>query len=85
MGFGFRSQATPYGQPAGTLEHMGYKMTYFWLELHLDNPLIGVFLSQRLPNVSVNTNLTVGMNVIFRVFVPQVKAELSKAQALHPV
>jgi CubicO group peptidase (beta-lactamase class C family) len=85
MGFGFRPQATPYSQSPGTLEHMGYKMTYFWYEPHPDNPLIGVFLSQRLPNVSVNTNLTVGMHVIFRIFVPQVKAELNKAQVLHPV
>jgi len=75
MGFGFRSQATPYGQSAGTLEHMGYKMTYFWYEPRLEQPLIGVFLSQRLPNVAVNTNLATGMHAIFRVFVTLVCAE----------
>jgi CubicO group peptidase (beta-lactamase class C family) len=75
MGFGFRSQTTPYGQSAGTLEHMGYKMTYFWYEPRLEQPLIGVFLSQRLPNVAVNTNLATGMHAIFRVFVTLVRAE----------
>jgi CubicO group peptidase (beta-lactamase class C family) len=84
MGFGYRSQLTPYSQSAGTLEHMGYKMTYFWYEPRADNPLFGLFLSQRLPNISVNTNLTDGMHVIFRVFVPQVKAECFGAKVLHP-
>lgn len=75
MGFGFRSQQTPYGQAAGTVEHMGYKMTYFWYEPNAGNPLIGVFLSQRLANVAVNTNLGDGMHVIFRVFVPAARGE----------
>jgi CubicO group peptidase (beta-lactamase class C family) len=80
MGFGFRRRTTPYGQGAGTLEHMGFKMTYFWLEPRHDDHLTGVFLSQRLPNVAVNTNLADGMQVIFSVFVPLVRAELPKTQ-----
>lgn len=84
MGFGFRGQATPYGQGAGTVEHMGFKMTYFWYDPAPGFPLLGVFLSQRLPNVSVNTNLTDGLHVIFRVFVPQVSSNAFRAQVVHP-
>jgi CubicO group peptidase (beta-lactamase class C family) len=74
LGFGFRRQQTPYGQGPGTLEYLGYKMTYFWIDPSADDPLLGVFLSQRLPNITVNTNLNDGMQVIFRAFVPVVKA-----------
>ena len=74
MGFGFRPQTTPYGQGAGTLEHLGHMMTYFWLDPCPGNPLIGVFLSQRLPNVAVNTNMGDGMKVIFKIFVAAVKS-----------
>jgi CubicO group peptidase (beta-lactamase class C family) len=73
MGLGFRPQTTPYGQGVGTLEHLGHAMTYFWYDPHPGNPLIGVFLSQRLPNVAVNINMGDGMKVIFRVFLPAVK------------
>jgi CubicO group peptidase (beta-lactamase class C family) len=72
MGFGYRRQATPYGQGSNTLEHLGSKMTYCWLDLRQDEPLLGVFLSQRLPNVTVNPNMAAGMRVIFRVFIPAV-------------
>jgi hypothetical protein len=65
-------RATPYGQGAGTLEHMGSEMTYFWLEPRRDDPLTGFFLSQRQPNIAVNRNLANGMHVIFGVFVPLV-------------
>lgn len=74
MGFGFRGRATPYGQGPHTLEHLGSKMTYCWLELHRDDPLLGVFFSQRLPNISVDPNLSAGLRVIFRAFVPAVAA-----------
>jgi CubicO group peptidase (beta-lactamase class C family) len=84
MGFGFRAQTTPYGQGAGTLEHMGYKMTYFWYDPQPDNPLVGVFLSQRLPNVAVNTNLNDGMHVIFRVFVARVRSHVLGAALGKP-
>ena len=77
MGFGFRAQPTPYGQGSGTLEHMGYKMTYFWYDPKPKEPLLGVFLSQRLPNVAVNTNLSDGMQVIFKVFVPLARSGVS--------
>ncbi|HMB92933.1 MAG TPA: serine hydrolase domain-containing protein [Rhodothermales bacterium] len=73
MGFGYRRQTTPYGQGAGTLEHFGSKMTYLWYDPHPEEALLGVFLSQRLPNVAVNNNMAEGMQVIFRVFVPKVK------------
>jgi CubicO group peptidase (beta-lactamase class C family) len=74
MGFGFRKRTSPYGQGAGTLEHMGNMMTYFWFDPHPDNALAGVFLSQRLTNVAVNNNMADGMKVIFRLFVPGIKA-----------
>lgn len=79
MGFGYRSQATPYGQGAGTIEQLGSKMTYCWLDPRPDDPLIGVFLSQRLPNISVNPNMAAGMKVIFRVFLPSVMAGATRS------
>jgi len=85
MGFGFRGQPTPYGQGPGTIEHMGYKMTYFWYDPAPDNPSLGVFLSQRLPNIAQNTNLADGLHVILRVFVPLIKSELSSAEVPQPV
>lgn len=69
MGFGYRGHPTPYGQGANMLEHLGSKMTYFWYDPVPENPLLGVFLSQRLPNIAVDTNMGAGMKVIFRVFV----------------
>jgi CubicO group peptidase (beta-lactamase class C family) len=76
MGFGYRGQTTPYGQGPGTIEHFGSKMTHFWYDPRPDNPLMGVFLSQRLPNIAVNMNMTVGMKVIFRVFVTTLNSEI---------
>jgi CubicO group peptidase (beta-lactamase class C family) len=73
MGFGRRRQVTPYGQGPDTLEQLGGMMTYCWMELHADEPLLGVFLSQRLPNIVVHPNMGAGMKVIFRTFVPAVK------------
>jgi hypothetical protein len=51
-------------------------MTHFWYDPRPDNPLMGVFLSQRLPNIAVNMNMTVGMKVIFRVFVTTLNSEI---------
>jgi CubicO group peptidase (beta-lactamase class C family) len=85
MGFGYRSQPTPYGQSAGTLEHMGYKMTYFWYDPRPENPLIGVFLSQRLPSIAVNINIGDGLHAIFRVFVSAVKSKVFGAKVSSPV
>lgn len=84
MGFGFRSQTTPYGQGTGTLEHMGRYMTYFWYDPRPEAPLLGVFLSQRLTNVAVQTNMAEGMQVIFRVFVPGVKRGVYGAPVPSP-
>lgn len=72
MGFGYRREATPYGQGPSTVEHLGSKMTYCWLDPRPERPLLGVFLSQRLPNIVVNSNMSAGLKVIFRVFVPAV-------------
>jgi CubicO group peptidase (beta-lactamase class C family) len=70
MAFGYHAQTSPYGQGAGTLEHLGNMMTYFWYDPRANNPLLGIFLSQRVTNIMVNNNMTDGMRVIFRVFVP---------------
>lgn len=74
MGFGFRSRPTPYGQRAGTLEHLGMKMTYFWYDGAAGDGVLGVFLSQRMPNFIANTNMGEGLRPIFRVFVPAVNS-----------
>jgi CubicO group peptidase (beta-lactamase class C family) len=76
LGMGYRRQPTPYGQGEGTLEHLGNIMTYFWYDPRPGNPLLGVFLSQRLANAVVNNNMAAGMKVIFRVFVSQVNRAL---------
>jgi CubicO group peptidase (beta-lactamase class C family) len=73
MALGRRRQATPYGQGPDTLEQLGGMMTYCWMELHADEPVLGVFFSQRLPNIVVNPNMGAGMKVIFRTFIPAVK------------
>lgn len=72
MGFGYRRSTSPYGQGPGTLDHLGNIMTYFWYDPRQDDPLLGVFLSQRLANAIVNNNMADGMLAIFRVFVPLV-------------
>jgi CubicO group peptidase (beta-lactamase class C family) len=72
MAFGYHAQTSPYGQGAGTLEHLGNMMTYFWYDPRANDPLLGIFLSQRVTNLIVNNNMTDGMRVIFRVFVPMV-------------
>ena len=80
MGFGRRRQATPYGQGPDTLEQLGGMMTYCWMQLATDRPLIGAFFSQRLPNIIANPNMGAGMKVIFRVFVPGVQKSLNGAR-----
>lgn len=72
MGFGYRKAATPYGQRPDTIEQLGSKMTYCWFERDDVDPFVGVFLSQRWPNIAVNPNMSAGLKVIFRVFVPAV-------------
>jgi CubicO group peptidase (beta-lactamase class C family) len=81
MGFGYRRRPTPYGQGAGTVDHLGNIMTYFWYDPRTGNPLLGVFLSQRLANAAVNNNMADGLGVMFRVFVPLVT---SGALGLEP-
>ncbi|GGM54569.1 hypothetical protein GCM10012275_27130 [Longimycelium tulufanense] len=80
LGFGYRRSGTPYGQGRDTLEHLGSKMTYCWMELRSEEPLLGVFFSQRLPNIAVNPNMGTGMKAIFRVFVPAVCAGLKESR-----
>jgi CubicO group peptidase (beta-lactamase class C family) len=72
MAFGHHGTPTPYGQGPGTLDHLGNLMTYFWYDPRPDNPVLGVFLSQRLANAIVNNNMFDGLRVIFRKFVPLV-------------
>jgi CubicO group peptidase (beta-lactamase class C family) len=85
MGFGYRRQTTPYGQGPGTLEHMGNMMTYFWYDPDPGNSLLGVFLSQRICNVAVNNNMSDGMRVIFRLFVPLVKGGVYGLPPSRPI
>ncbi|GGK76596.1 serine hydrolase domain-containing protein [Mangrovihabitans endophyticus] len=75
MGLGFRSTTTPYGQGPGTLDHLGNLMTYFWYDPRPGDPLLGVFLSQRLANAVLRNNMADGMRAIFREFVPAVYRE----------
>lgn len=75
MALGFRSTTTPYGQGPGTLDHLGNLMTYFWYDPRPDDPVLGVFLSQRLANAIVNNNMASGMRAIFGEFVPAVYRE----------
>lgn len=72
MAFGYRGSPSPYGQGPGTLDHLGHLMTYFWYDPRPQNPLLGVFLSQRLANAIVNNNMFEGLRAIFREFVPRV-------------
>jgi CubicO group peptidase (beta-lactamase class C family) len=75
MALGYRSTMTPYGQGPGTLDHLGNLMTYFWLDPRPDDPVLGVFLSQRLANAIVGNNMADGMRAIFEAFVPAVYRE----------
>ena len=72
MAFGYHSSTSPYGQGPGTLDHLGNLMTYFWYDPCPDNPVLGIFLSQRLANAIMNNNMFDGLRVIFRKFVPSV-------------
>jgi CubicO group peptidase (beta-lactamase class C family) len=80
MGFGHRREATPYGQGPDTFEQLGGMMTYCWMRLSTDAPVLGAFFSQRLPNIVVNPNMGVAMKVIFRVFVPAVQRAVDGAR-----
>jgi CubicO group peptidase (beta-lactamase class C family) len=83
MAFGYRGGPTPYGQGPGTLEHLGNIMTYFWYDPRPAEPVLGVFLSQRLANALVDNNMTDGMRVIFRVVVPLI-SRAGRVQAGTP-
>jgi CubicO group peptidase (beta-lactamase class C family) len=75
MALGFRTTTTPYGQGPGTLDHLGNLMTYFWYDPRPRDPVLGVFLSQRLANAVVKNNMADGMRAIFGEFVPAVYRE----------
>jgi CubicO group peptidase (beta-lactamase class C family) len=64
MAFPYKTAAVPDGQGAGTLDHLGRFMTYFWYDPRQDNPVLGVFLSQRLTRVAVGGNVADGVAVI---------------------
>ena len=72
MAFGYHGNASPYGQGPGTLDHLGHLFTYFWYDPRPNNPVVGVFLSQRLANAIVNNNMFEGLRGIFKGFVPLV-------------
>ena len=72
MGFGYNNDTNRSGQTAGTIDHLGRFMTYIWYEPRPEKPMLGVFLSQRLTNIAVNSDLVDGMKVIFKVFIPQI-------------
>jgi CubicO group peptidase (beta-lactamase class C family) len=74
MGFGYFINPSPYGQASGYIDHLGRFMTYFWLDPREGNPLLGVFLSQRVTNVLVNSNMTDGMKVVFSIYVGLVES-----------
>jgi CubicO group peptidase (beta-lactamase class C family) len=74
MGFGYFINPSPYGQASGYIDHLGRFMTYFWLDPREGNPLLGVFLSQRVTNVLVNSNMTDGMKVVFSIYVALVES-----------
>jgi len=72
MAFGHHGTVTPYGQGPGTIDNLGNLMTYFWYDPRPENPVLGVFLSQRQASAIVNNNMVDGLRVIFRGFVPSV-------------
>jgi hypothetical protein len=72
MGFGYNNDTNRSGQTAGTIDHLGRFMTYIWYEPRPEKPMLGVFLSQRLTNIAVNSDLTDGMRVIFKIYIPQI-------------
>jgi CubicO group peptidase (beta-lactamase class C family) len=72
MGFGYAEKKNRYGNGVGTLSHLGRFMTYIWYDPDRNNPVIGVFLSQRLTNLFAIRNLAEGTRVIFSEFVPLV-------------
>jgi CubicO group peptidase (beta-lactamase class C family) len=82
MGFRYTDASSRHGPSACLLDHFGNKMTYFWIDRRAGSQALGVFLSQRMPNLVVNTNMEDGMNVIFRVFLPYVN---KGAHAPQPV
>jgi CubicO group peptidase (beta-lactamase class C family) len=71
MGFGYTDESKRYGPGAQTLMHLGGFLTFFWYDQRPGVSLLGVFLSQRLTDIST---LTDGTKVIFKVFTPQVEA-----------
>jgi CubicO group peptidase (beta-lactamase class C family) len=81
MGFGYAEKKNRYGNGVGTLSHLGRFMTYIWYDPGQDNPVIGVFLSQRLTNLFAVRNLAEGTRVIFSEFVPLVTKSVSEVFA----
>jgi CubicO group peptidase (beta-lactamase class C family) len=71
MGFGYTDESKRHGPGAQTLMHLGGFITFFWYNKRPEASLLGVFLSQRIIDIST---LTDGTNIIFKVFTPQVEA-----------
>jgi len=83
MGFGFNEKANRHGHGKGTISHLGRFMTYLWLDPNEGDPLLGVFLSQRLTNLFVKRNLAEGTRVIFTEFLPMI-AQRPQTQSQRP-
>ena len=64
LAFPYMAAGSSFGQGAGTLDHLGRFMTYFWYDPRPQNQVLGVFLSQRLTRVAVGGNVADGVAVI---------------------
>jgi CubicO group peptidase (beta-lactamase class C family) len=73
MGFGYTDDSKRHGPGAQTLMHLGGFITFFWYDKRPAGSLLGVFLSQRITDIST---LTDGTNVVFKVFTPRLEAEV---------
>lgn len=71
MGFAYVDESQRHGEGAKTLMHLGGFNTFYWYDLRPSNPLIAMFLTQRLTTA---TTLNDDPDVIFRVFAPLVEA-----------
>jgi CubicO group peptidase (beta-lactamase class C family) len=71
MGFAYVDESERNGEGAKTLMHLGGFNTFYWYDLRRGDPLIAMFLTQRLTTA---TTLNDDPDVIFRVYAPLVEA-----------
>jgi hypothetical protein len=70
MGFAYTDTTKRHGPGSRTLMHLGSFNTFFWYELRMGIPLIGVFLGQRMTYASTRID---GREIIFKVLTPAVE------------